>query len=139
LVQNVDGGRISRQRVAEIVAEVAREANERLVALELPPLPHVTPHTLRRTYVSVALLANKFDVKFVMSQVGHADSKMTMEVYAQLQQRAKRDHGENFDGLIRQGREHLRQVAAEHDEPLGERLREEVVTEHDEAPMLVAA
>jgi hypothetical protein len=25
-----------------------------------------------------------------MSQVGHADSKMTMDVYAQLQQRAKR-------------------------------------------------
>jgi hypothetical protein len=36
-----------------------------------------------------------------MSQVGHADSKMTLDVYAQLEQRAKRDHGASFDRLIR--------------------------------------
>jgi integrase len=59
----------------------------------LPPLPHTTPHTLRRTYISIALLANNFDVKWVMGQVGHADSTMTMEVYAHLQQRAERRHG----------------------------------------------
>jgi hypothetical protein len=35
-----------------------------------------------------------------MYQVGHADSKMTMDVYAQLQQRAKRDHGAHFDELV---------------------------------------
>jgi integrase len=46
----------------------------------LPPLPNTTPHGLRRTYVSVALPANNFDVMWVMSQVGHADSKMTMDV-----------------------------------------------------------
>jgi hypothetical protein len=69
-----------------------------------PPLPHITPHSLRRTYISIALLANNFDVKWVMSQVGHADSKMTMDVYAQLEQRAKRDHGKSFDRLIRQAR-----------------------------------
>jgi integrase len=47
------------------------------------------------------LLANNFDVKWVMSQVGHADSKMTMDVYAQLDRPAKRSHGTNFDRLIR--------------------------------------
>ena len=47
-------------------------------------MPTTTPHTMRRTYISIALLANGFDVKWVMSQVGHADSKMTMDVYAQL-------------------------------------------------------
>jgi len=41
----------------------------------LPPLPRVTPHSLRRTDISIALLANNFDVKSVMSQVGHANSK----------------------------------------------------------------
>src|SRR4051812_15852352 len=35
----------------------------------------------RRTYISIALLANRFDVLWVMSKVGHADSKMTMDVY----------------------------------------------------------
>jgi hypothetical protein len=36
-----------------------------------------------------------------MSQVGHADSKMTLDVYAQLQQRADRSHGTSFDALPR--------------------------------------
>jgi integrase len=34
----------------------------------------ISAHSLRRTYMSIALLANNFDVKWVMSQVGHADS-----------------------------------------------------------------
>jgi hypothetical protein len=59
----------------------------------------------RRTYISIALLANNFDVKWVMSQVGHANSKMTMDVYAQLEQRVKRDHGASFDRLVRRARE----------------------------------
>ena len=42
-----------------------------------------------------------------MRQVGHADSKMTMDVYAQLQQRADREHGRAFDALVRQARERL--------------------------------
>jgi integrase len=40
-------------------------------------------------------VANNFDVKWVMSQVGHADARMTMDVYAQLEQprqaRARRE------------------------------------------------
>src|SRR3954465_12403438 len=71
----------------------------------LPPLPRTTPHSLRRTYISIALLANNFDVKWVMSQVGHADSKMTLDVYAQLEQRLDRSHGKNFDRLIERARE----------------------------------
>jgi integrase len=104
LVQNVKGGHLSRQRVAAIVAQAAADATKQLIVRGLPPLPNVTPHTLRRTYISIALLANNFDVKWVMSQVGHADSKMTMDVYAQLEQRVKRSHGTNFDNLIRKAR-----------------------------------
>jgi hypothetical protein len=78
-------------------------------------LPRVTPHSLRRTYISIALLANNFDVKWVMSQVGHADSKMTLDVYAQLEQRAKRDHGASFDRLIRQARNLHREAVAPSD------------------------
>ena len=62
---------------------------------------------LRRTYISIALLANRFDVLWVMSQVGHADSKMTMDVYAQLQQRVDREHGRAFDALVRRARSRL--------------------------------
>ena len=53
------------------------------------------------------MLANRFDVLWVMSQVGHADSKMTMDVYAQLQQRVDREHGRAFDALVRQARDRL--------------------------------
>src|SRR5262249_50096510 len=95
LTPNSQGGRINRQRVRAIVVAAAELASERLVALGLPPLPKTTPHALRRTYISIALVANSFDLEWVMSQVGHADSKMTMDVYAQLQQRVKRQHGEH--------------------------------------------
>lgn len=80
VVQNTRRGRISRQRVAEIIRDAAAEATEKCGAHGLPPLPRTTPHSLRRTYISIALLANRFDVKWVMSQVGHADSKMTLDV-----------------------------------------------------------
>jgi integrase len=107
LFPNSRGGRMSRQRVSRIVNKAAGLATERLVARGLPPLPVTTPHSLRRTYISIALLANKFDVKFVMDQVGHADSKMTSDVYNQLLQRAQREHGEAFDRLVRAARERL--------------------------------
>jgi len=45
---------------------------------------------------------------WVMGQVGHADSKMTLDVYAQLEQRVDRQHGTSFDLLIRRAREELR-------------------------------
>jgi integrase len=100
-------GRLSRQRAAKIVADAGALASERTQRRGLPPLPHVTPHTLRRTYISIALLANSFDVLWVMGQVGHADSKVTLDVYAQLQQRVKRQHGTAFDRLVRRAREQL--------------------------------
>ncbi len=87
-------------------------ASERLRAGGLAPLPHISPHARRRTYVPIARLANNFDVLWVMNQVGHTDSKMTLDVYAQLQQRAKREHGASFDRLVRAAREELRGGAA---------------------------
>ena len=47
-----------------------------------------------------------------MSQVGHADSKMTMDFYAQLQRRAQRDRGAKFDKLVRDAR---KQLQADHE------------------------
>jgi hypothetical protein len=50
---------------------------------------------------------------------------MTMDVYAQLQQRAERQHGEAFDGLLRRARERpygtvdvSTHAIAPHDEPV---------------------
>ena len=91
---------MTRQRVGKILREAAALAHRAARSAGCPPLPTTTPHTLRRTYISIALLANGFDVKWVMSQVGHADSKMTMDVYAQLEQRVDRSHGTAFDALV---------------------------------------
>jgi integrase len=104
LFPNERGKRMSRKRVGTIVHEAAVLATERMRERGLPPLAHITPHSLRRTYITIALLANNYDIKWVMDQVGHADSKMTMDVYNQLQQRAKREHGTSFDRLIRDAR-----------------------------------
>ncbi|MGI8632527.1 MAG: hypothetical protein ACR2NA_08290 [Solirubrobacterales bacterium] len=59
-VPNLNGGRMSRQRVGQIVGDAAREATRLHTVRGLPPLPNVTPHALRRTYISIALLANSF-------------------------------------------------------------------------------
>jgi integrase len=112
LLQNLRGRRLTRKRVGRLIAEAATAATDQLAAKGLAPLPHTTPHTLRRTYISIALLANNFDVKWVMGQVGHADSKMTMDVYAQLEQRADRSHGTNFDRLMREAQRQLNVLAA---------------------------
>lgn len=96
-----EGSRWSDHNVrSRIIGAAAKRASSRLVEHDRAPLPHITPHTLRRTYVSIMLLATGFDIPFVQRQVGHADSKMTMDVYAQLEQRVDRSHGTNFDRLI---------------------------------------
>jgi integrase len=104
LVPSTKGTRLDTRRLRVFVAAACERANEVRAADGLPPLPAITPHALRRTYVSIALLANGFDVKWVMGQVGHADSRMTLEVYAQLMRRARREHGVNFDRLVREAR-----------------------------------
>jgi len=47
-------------------------------------LPKVTLHALRRSYISLMLEAGA-PLPYVMDQVGHADSKTTLEIYAQVQ------------------------------------------------------
>jgi Phage integrase family len=91
-----DDGNV-RERVLDAGAELA---SRNLVAKGLPPLPHITPHSMRRTYVSIMLYASKFNVPFVQSQVGHEDSKLTMDVYAQLLNRTKQAHGVAFDAFV---------------------------------------
>jgi integrase len=110
LTPNLGGGQLTRKRIGQIVHKAARLASERLAEKGLPALPNTTPHTLRRTYISIALIANNFDLKYVMDQVGHADSTMTMDVYAQLQKRFKRSHGVNFDRLVREASEQVKSL-----------------------------
>jgi integrase len=77
-----DNVRTILSRVVAIANEVRRDRGE-------PPLPHVVPHTLRRTYISLMLEAGAL-LHYMMDQVGHEDSKTTLEIYAQVQKRLSR-------------------------------------------------
>src|SRR5438132_522028 len=72
-----------------VLAPVVDRANEIRADRGLAPLPNVTPHALRRTYISLMLEAGA-PLPYVMDQVGHADSKTTLEIYAQVQKRVSR-------------------------------------------------
>jgi integrase len=73
-------------------------ANAELVAAGREPMPDLTPHSLRRTFISL-LLAAGADVPYVMAQAGHTDPKMTLGLYAQVIA-SSTDHGAALDGLI---------------------------------------
>jgi integrase len=62
------------------------------------PMGHVTPHSLRRTFISL-LLATGADVPYVMAQAGHNDPKTTLGIYAQVIASGT-DHGAALDGLV---------------------------------------
>ncbi len=67
-----------------LLALSVERANERLGERGLNPLPDgLTPHSMRRTFISL-LLAIGEDVPYVMGQVGHADPKVTLSIYAQV-------------------------------------------------------
>lgn len=65
---------------------------------ELPPLPAKVPaHTLRRTYISMMFAAGA-ELPYVTAQVGHDDSKGTLEIYARVLKRRDRNQvGLAFD------------------------------------------
>lgn len=72
-----------------VVVKSVERASENLIARGLNPLPEgITPHSLRRTYISL-LLATGAEVPYVMRQVGHSDPKVTLSIYAQVMYRGE--------------------------------------------------
>ena len=83
-----------------VLGPTVTRANELRAQRGLPPLPKVTPHALRRTYISLMIEASA-PLPYVMSQVGHADSRTTLEIYAQVQKRLSRKEVHRaFDDLL---------------------------------------
>ena len=58
-----------------------------------------TPHTLRRTYISMMLEAGA-SVSYVMGQVGHAHPDTTLRIYAKVLNRDRSALGQAFDALM---------------------------------------
>jgi integrase len=86
------GGRHNASNIRNrLLAECVARANARREAAGQMLLPDkVTPHTLRRTFASLALAAGR-DPRWVMAQLGHADARLTLNVYAQVMQRQRVD------------------------------------------------
>lgn len=75
-------------------------ANEDLEERGSDPMHAVTPHSLRRTFISLLFsLPRPPSVPYVMAQVGHTDPKMTLGIYAKVIA-SKDDHGAALDDLI---------------------------------------
>jgi integrase len=83
-----------------VLGPTVNRANELRAERDMPPLPKVTPHALRRTYISLMFEAGA-PLPYVMHQVGHADERATLEIYAQVQQRLSRKQLHRaFDDLL---------------------------------------
>jgi integrase len=83
-----------------VLRPAVNRTNELRAKRDLSPLPPVSPHALRRTYISLLIEAGA-PLPYVMRQVGHEDSRTTLEVYAQVQQRLSRKHvHQAFDDLL---------------------------------------
>ena len=96
------GNRRTKDNInARVIRPAVGRANERRAWRELPELPkRVTAHTLRRTYISMMFAAGA-EIPYVMAQVGHEDSKVTLEIYARVLKRRDRDDiGKAFDHLL---------------------------------------
>jgi integrase len=72
-----------------VLAPVVDRANEIRMERGMAALPRATPQALRRTCISLMIYAGA-PLPYVMDQVGHADSKTTLEIYAQVQKRVSR-------------------------------------------------
>ncbi len=83
---------------SRFLAASVEQANVELRKAGREPMEAITPHSLRRTFISL-LLAAGADVPYVMAQAGHADPKMTLGLYAKVIA-SKADHGAALDGLV---------------------------------------
>lgn len=79
----------------------AKVANAELRAAKRGPMPDLTPQSLRRTFISLLLVAGA-DVPYVMAQAGHTDPKMTLGLCAQIIA-SETDHGAAMDELVHSG------------------------------------
>lgn len=83
-----DGGQFDDNHLrTRVLGRAIERANERRTEVDLPPLPEgLTPPSLRHTHVSV-LFALGYELPVVMAEVGHADPKVTLGIYAHVMRR----------------------------------------------------
>ena len=81
----------SPSNVRRMLAVVCKRANANLAAAGEPPLPRITPHSLRRTWCSILFALNE-PLPNVLADGGWTDPKMPLSIYAHSM---RRDPDEN--------------------------------------------
>lgn len=86
----------SRQSASNIrnrvLAPAVKRANASLEAEDKPPLPKLTPHSLRRTFASL-LYAIGEPPPIVMAEMGHTDAGLALRIYAHAMRRDDAEAG----------------------------------------------
>jgi integrase len=81
-----------------VLTPAVRQANELLAEWKLPPLPRLTPHSLRRTFCSL-LYALGESPPLIMAEMGHTDPALALAIYAQAMRRGQ-DEQEALRALV---------------------------------------
>ena len=66
-----------------ILARAVERASTNRTDAGLPPLPEITPHSLRRTWATFAAMIGR-DPKWIAAQIGHVSPAFTFSVYQQV-------------------------------------------------------
>lgn len=83
----LSGGRRDRNRFRDrVLGRSVELANERRAEASQPPLPKITPHSLRRTWAMFAAQAGR-DPHWIADQIGHTSAAFTLQVYQQTRNR----------------------------------------------------
>ncbi len=69
-----------------VLSRSVKLANEKRSKAGLPPLPKITPHSLRRTWAMLAAQAGR-DPHWISDQIGHTSAAFTLQVYQQTRNR----------------------------------------------------
>ena len=79
-----------------ILARAVERANANRAQNGLPPLPEITPHSLRRTWATFAAMIGR-DPKWIAAQIGHVSPAFTFSVYQQVATRRYVDEQADLD------------------------------------------
>lgn len=71
------------------------------IIYETPGVQHISPHVLRHTH-AVHLLEAGADVKYVADRLGHADTKITMNIYLHVSKKIEHDAMELYEMRLNQ-------------------------------------
>jgi hypothetical protein len=69
-----------------ILGRTVERANAKRKDRGLPPLPKITPHSLRRTWAMFAAQAGR-DPHWISDQIGHTSAAFTLQIYQQTRHR----------------------------------------------------